>query len=115
MGNGITKIILSIGITYIYTHWLFDLSLMPTIFVFVIILEMFRGGKNEMKVRASKKIISILIALVVIGMGLIVTGKWIVNSDGMVIVGAILFCIIVPTSFVIINKIMKRKGVKVKN
>lgn len=92
----IVNIVMSAISAFLLSYSFFEESILATVCIFVVLLKLsFKDKANVQKPLTQNKFL-FLGLLVILGFILILIGKFVVNSDTLMIIGAMLFSIIAP-------------------
>ncbi len=113
----IVNLLTSAIYAFLLSYCLFEKSILTTVCLFVVILTLSFTNKNKtQELRTKTKFL--FIGLVILGLILILLGKFVFNSDMLIIIGAMLFSIIAPLILMVLKKwimkihILREKGGK---
>ena len=114
--NYIVNLLMSAIIAFLLSYCFFEESIAATVCIFVVLLRLSCKDKANVQKPLPKNKFLFLGLLVMLGFILILIGKFVSNSDTLIIIGAMLFSIIAPLILIFLGRlIMKIRNEKKRN
>lgn len=106
--NYAVNILMSAISAFLLSYCLFEESIVATVCIFVVLLKLSCKDKANVQKPLPKNKFLFLGLLVMLGFIMILIGKFVFNSDTLIIIGAMLFSINAPLILIFLERLIRK-------